>query len=442
MILNFIKGTSIGWCLMPYEKLIIAATSSGQELGKKVCKSLDKIVADEFIKLGVSERYQIPTWDVLKQKRFDDLTVLRAFNRREFGDERFHLWPIERINFASTEFKIVIGESVRGADVYLLHNSFEPYTLSFQIGHTLMKFIKEHENLFDDSKAQSEFIAILEKWHAERSVAENDMELLFTISALKQDACAKKVTVFNPQLSNQRQDYRRKREGINVRDFIHFVAESGADELIMFDVHSISTLACSRDIKLDNIFPTQDMIRAFINEFPDYKDTFVIVAPDAGAAKKCEHFSKKLGVPVYIASKVRDYEGVNKVNKVILPYPRELLDGKYALVIDDMVDTAGTLIKVHKACKDMGMKGTAVIVTHFLANYNQKERLNPIHEFDKMYKKGELLYVFTTDTITRPSTFAEKHRWYKEISQAPSIAQIIFSMHFRESVKKAHLDEA
>ena len=422
---------------MVHDRLIVAATSNSRELGKKVCKALDTKIKREFEKLGVTERWQIPPWDVLKEKRYDRLVMLKADNRASFGSEEFRLWPVKRVDFNSTEFKIEIDKSVRGANVFLIHQSFRPVTPPEKILFNIMNIVSTGVN----ERAYQEIYDLLNRWHNERTVSENDMELFYTVSTLKRDAGARKVIVFNPLLSNERQDHRRKREGITARDFLHLLNESGCDELFVFDIHSIGTLAASVDMKIDNLYPTGDLVSEFKKRFPNYRERFVIIAPDAGAAKKCEHFAKQLDLPVYIASKVRDYDSVGVVDRVILPYPDHLLKDKHALIIDDMVDTGGTLFKVMDACKDKGIGKFVVMVTHFLGNYNKTKRFDPIEEFDKRYERGELLAVMTTDTVPRHESFSKEHEWYNEISIAPRIAETIFSLHFNESVARVHLDE-
>jgi ribose-phosphate pyrophosphokinase len=430
---------------MPRKKLIVAATTSGQPLGEKVCRALTEVIRAEQAKF--KPIYSIESWDVLGRDRMADITHIIETNKMSFGnsDGHFELWPMRCRPFASTEFKVELELSTRGADVFLIHHSFEPQRPAARFIHDLRAGMRDFatrpagELLDPDQPAGRMLRQLLADWQAERTVSENDMELLHSVGTLRRDGAASRVTVFNPLLSNERQDHRRRREGIGVREYIHQVAQSGAQGLVCFDVHSMGTLSNSDSIHIDNIYPTELLIKAFRDDFPDYPDRFVIIAPDVGAVKKCDYFAEKMGLPVLAAIKRRDYSRANTVSEIILDVPKEYRK-RSAIVIDDLADTCGTLERVIQKAVAGGIRDVVLMVTHFEANYHGLEEKDPVAQFDLLHHNGLLRKLYATDSVPRPDDFGDRHSWYEEVSIAPVIAETIFRIYFNEPVERVHLD--
>ena len=430
---------------MPRRKLIVAATTSGRPLGEKVCESLYDVIRAEQAKF--KPIHSIESWDVLGRDRVADIIHILETNKVSFGntDGRFDLWPIRCRHFASTEFKIELELSTRGADVFLIHHSFEPQRPAVRFLQDLQAQLNSHADqpvadLLDSATPAGRTLRhLLEKWQAERTVSENDMELLHTVGTLKRDGAAARVMVFNPLLSNERQDHRRRREGIAVREYIHQLSEAGAAGLVCFDVHSMGTLSNSESLHIDNIYPTELLIKAFRDDFPNYAEEFVIIAPDVGAVKKCDYFAEKMGLPVLAAIKRRDYSRPNTISEIILDVPKQYRK-RSAIIIDDLADTCGTLERVIQAAVAGGIRDVVLMVTHFEANYHRLEEKDPIAQFDLLHHNGLLRKLYATDSVPRPEHFGDRHAWYEEVSIAPVVAETIFRIYFSEPVERVHLD--
>ena len=429
---------------MPRRKLIVAATTSGRPLGEKVCESLYDVIRAEQAKF--KPIHSIESWDVLGRDRVADIIHILETNKVSFGntDGRFDLWPIRCRHFASTEFKIELELSTRGADVFLIHHSFEPQRPAVRFLQDLQAQLNSHADqpvadLLDSATPAGRTLRhLLEKWQAERTVSENDMELLHTVGTLKRDGAAARVMVFNPLLSNERRitggggGHRRAR----VHPSIVGSRRRGTG-LLRRPLHGHPVEL--RDLHIDNIYPTKLLIKAFRDDFPNYAEEFVIIAPDVGAVKKCDYFAEKMGLPVLAAIKRRDYSRPNTISEIILDVPKQYRK-RSAIIIDDLADTCGTLERVIQAAVAGGIRDVVLMVTHFKANYHRLEEKDPIAQFDLLHHNGLLRKLYATDSVPRPEHFGDRHAWYEEVSIAPVVAETIFRIYFSEPVERVHLD--
>ena len=101
-----------------------------------------------------------------------------------------------------------------------------------------------------------------------------------------------------------------------------------------------------------------------------------MVAPDEGALKRVQTYANKFNMPFMVVSKERDYTQINKVDKAVLIGDKKYLENRTAIIIDDMVDTCGTVIKVGELLKSKGAKDVIVIATHGILSGPAIERIN------------------------------------------------------------------
>jgi ribose-phosphate pyrophosphokinase len=115
-----------------------------------------------------------------------------------------------------------------------------------------------------------------------------------------------------------------------------------------------------------------------INKYFDKEldSEFVIIAPDEGALKRVQTYANKFKMPFMVVSKERDYTQINKVEKAVLIGDKKYLEGRTAIIIDDMADTCGTVIKVGELLMNKGAKDVIVIVTHGILSGPAIERIN------------------------------------------------------------------
>ena len=196
-----------------------------------------------------------------------------------------------------------------------------------------------------------------------RPVNDNLVELLLMIDALKRSS-ARKVTAVMPYFGYARQDKKvAPRVPISAKVVANLLATAGADRLITMDLHA-GQIQGFFDIPVDNLFAAPVLIDYIKTKF---KENLVIVSPDAGGAERARAFAKRLGADLAIIDKRRSAPNVAKAMAVI-----GNVTDKVAVILDDMVDTAGTLTQaaeaiikegaseVHACCAHAVLSGPAV----------------------------------------------------------------------------------
>lgn len=398
-------------------KLVICATPSGKPLARKVCRKLTEHLESEFNRLKDAKPHS-PEYYL-----FSKIAWTLEMNRRELGDRSFSPWPVYIVNFSSSEMKPVIKKSVRGADVFLIHHSYEPLTSPEEI-----------LTLIENAKSVQEKIKLLKKFKMERRVPENDMIAEMLIDALKRDCMAHRLTLILPYFANSRQDHRRGREGLTSRTQIKAFERCGVDSFLFVDLHSQSTAAISES-HTDNMYHTSCLTSYFKEMFPDYKEKFVLVSPDPSAGKRVEYIAKNyIPIPFVICYKSRDYTKPNTVAGTHITEPKKVKD-KHPLIVDDIVDTSGSvsgLIDILHG--ELHAQPAVIIATHALLSGSAIKRL------DTAYKEGKLLRLITTDSVPRSQEFKEKYPWYVEVSLAPIIAEAIYTLYTDQPVSNVYLD--
>ena len=142
---------------------------------------------------------------------------------------------------------------------------------------------------------------------------------------------------------------------------------------------------------------------------------FVIIAPDEGALKRVQTYANKFKMPFMVVSKERDYTQINKVEKAVLIGDKKYLEDRTAIIIDDMADTCGTVIKVGDVLMSKGAKDIIIIVTHGILSGPAIERIN-----NTEYIKE----VVVSDTL--PQNHNQKRcNKLKTFSIAPMLSEVI-----------------
>jgi ribose-phosphate pyrophosphokinase len=217
-------------------------------------------------------------------------------------------------NFANGEVSIRFNESLRGNDVFIIQT----------------QGIKVHEFIF---------------------------EQLLMIDAAKR-ASARSITAVCPLLSYARQDRKAAgREPIGARLFIDMLTAAGADRIMSVDLHSGQTQGFF-DGPFDHLI-AMPLFKKYIRQ--NMGEDYVVVSPDAGRVKLTERYSSSLGAPMAIIHKSRSLE---KKNTVEAKHLIGNVDGKTCVIIDDMIDTAGTFCAAADLLKEKGAKRIYGLATH------------------------------------------------------------------------------
>ncbi len=273
--------------------------------------------------------------------------------------------------FSDGENNIQIQENVRGADVFVVQSTSTP------VDHHIM-------------------------------------ELLFMIDALKRSS-AERITAVLPYYGYARQDRKDKpRVPISAKLIAKLLETSGADRILALDLHA-AQIQGFFDIPVDHLFSTPVMIDYYK---PLDIPNLTVVSPDAGGVERARAFAKRLNAPLAIIDKRREEANVAEVMNVIGD-----VEGRNCLMVDDLIDTAGTLVKGAEALLDHGAASVSACATHAVLSGPALDRI----------EESALKEVVVTDSITL-SERAQGMKTIKSLSIAPLLARAIQSIHEETSV--------
>jgi ribose-phosphate pyrophosphokinase len=273
--------------------------------------------------------------------------------------------------FSDGEIHLQIQENVRGADVFLVQPTCTP-------------------------------------------VDRHLMELFLMMDAMKR-ASAERITAVLPYYGYARQDRKdRPRMPISARLVANLIERAGADRILALDLHA-AQIQGFFDIPVDHLFATP----VLIDHFESMRDdNLVVVSPDAGGVERARAFAKRLEAPLAIIDKRRTDVNVAEVMNIIGE-----VEGANCLIVDDLIDTAGTLVKAAEALTNAGALTVRACATHAVLSGPAVERIE---------NSGLTEVVFTNSIPLQPAAAACKR--IKVLSVAPLLAQAIRSIHEDGSV--------
>ena len=240
-------------------------------------------------------------------------------------------------------------------------------------------------------------------------VNDNLMELLIMIDAMRR-ASAGRITAVIPYFGYARQDRKAKsRDPISAKLVANLITTAGADRVLTMDLHA-AQIQGFFDIPVDNLLGSHLFVKHFVNMFGKGNEDVMVVSPDVGSTARVRAFSMKLGVNMAIVDKRREKANQSEVMNII-----GNVEGKTCILLDDIVDTAGSLCGAAKAISEIGgAKKVYACATHGVLSGPAIERIeNSCIE--------ELLLL---DTIPYPTDKPACSR-IKYISTAPVFAEAI-----------------
>jgi len=246
--------------------------------------------------------------------------------REVAGELDVSLSPTLAYDFANGEIFVRFQESVRGCDAFVLQSHTTP----------------------------------INKWI---------MEQLIMVDALKR-ASAKRITVILPFYGYARQDKKhRGREPISARLIADLFKTAGADRLMTVDLHT-SQIQGFFDGPVDHLFAMPVLAHYVESRVP--RDSITVVSPDAGRVRVAERWTDVLGAPLAIIHKRRDPDVPNQVRVFEVVGD---VRGRVCVLVDDMIDTGGTIVKAAETLFDNGAADVIVAATHGILSDPARERL-------------------------------------------------------------------
>ena len=276
--------------------------------------------------------------------------------------------------FADGECSVSVAEPVRGKDVFIVQSTCNP-------------------------------------------VNDNLMELLIMTDAMRR-ASAGRVTAVIPYFGYARQDRKAKsRDPISAKLVANLITAAGADRVLTMDLHA-AQIQGFFDIPVDNLVGSQLFVKHFVKMFGKGNEDVMVVSPDVGSTARARAFSMKLGTNMAIVDKRRERANQSEVMNLI-----GNVEGKTCILLDDIVDTAGSLCGAAKAIKELGGAGKVyACATHGVLSGSAIERINDscIEELLLLDTIPYPAYKPKSDKIRYLSTaavFAEAiRRIYEEVS--------------------------
>ncbi|HEY7913690.1 MAG TPA: ribose-phosphate pyrophosphokinase [Blastocatellia bacterium] len=248
-------------------------------------------------------------------------------------------------------------------------------------------------------------------------VDSNLMELLIMLDAFRRSS-AKRITAVIPYYGYARKDRKdRPRVPISSKLIANLISEAGADRVLLFDLHA-GQIQGFFDIPADHLFAAPVLVSYFQDlDLP----RLTVVAPDAGGVERARAYAKRLDAELAIIDKRRDYDRLGEVE--VLHVVGDV-EGRTTLIIDDMIDTAGTLVKAAEALKRNGADTVYASATHAVFSGPAVERIDA----------SPLKEVVVTNSI--PAERACRSPKVKCLSVARLLADAILSIHDETSVSK------
>lgn len=272
--------------------------------------------------------------------------------------------------FNNGEVQIMIDESVRGKDVFIIQPTSYP-------------------------------------------VNDNLMELMVMADALKR-ASARHITAVVPYYGYARQDRKtRGREPITAKLVANLMQTAGITRLVTIDLHA-GQIQGFFDVPVDHLFGAS-ILAKYINE--KNMEDVIVVSPDLGGVTRARDLADRIGAPIAIIEKKRPEPGVAKVMNLIGD-----VAGKNCIIIDDIVDTAGSLVEGAKALEEFGARSVTAAVTHAVLTDPASERI----------ANSNIKELIVTNTIPLPENCNLPN--ITQLSVAPLLGEAIMRIFHEVSV--------
>ena len=310
--------------------------------------------------------------------------------------------------FATGEGKVVITESIRGYDLFIISDCF-----NYNVTYKMYNLKDSDGNPLKVPMSPDDHFA--------------DLKRVISACAGK----AKRITVVMPMLYEGRQHRRTARESLDCALALQELENMGVSNIITIDAHDPRVQNSIR-IGFESVAPTYQMIKAIAkslnNEIKFSPETTMMIAPDEGAMGRCVYYAQVLGVELGMFYKRRDYSTVIDGRNPIVSHEflGDNVEGKDVIVVDDMISSGDSMIDVCKQLKALKAKRIFVFSSFGLFT-------SGLERFDEAYKEGLFDKIFTTNVIYQTPELLTRD-WYYSVDMSKYLALIIDTLNHDRSV--------
>ena len=348
---------------MPVAPLAIIALPSARQLGEKISSYIS-----DFRRIDSNSEEEIPYRDNYYQDSY--------------------LMDVNLERFQTGEGRAVMLESARGKDVFILVD-----VMNWTVTYKMNGFVNH------------------------MSPDDHFQDLKRVIASIQ--GKARRITVIMPFLYEGRQHHRSSRESLDAALMLKELFEMGVDNFITFDAHDPRMQNVVPLMGMENISPALQFTQALLTEYEDLildsghlmfiapevdKDHVVVISPDEGALDRTVYFANVIGADTGMFYKRRDYSRIvgGKNPIVAHEFLGEKLDGKDAIIIDDMISSGGSMLDTSRQLKEQMHAGRVFVCTTFGLFTDGLEA------FDKAYEQGWFDKLVTTNLTYLPQELLDK----------------------------------
>ena len=312
-------------------------------------------------------------------------------------EKKSYIVPIVQSRFTNGEGKVVIAETIRKKDVYLLVD-----ISNYSCTYPMFDYVNHYspDEYFQDVKR--------------------------VISAMMGHASS--ITVIMPLLYASRQHRRKGRESLDCAMALQELQALGVDDIVTFDVHDPNIQNAVPNMAFENFYPTHTIISSFIErESLDYQE-LLVVSPDMGAMDRARYYADILETDVGMFYKRRDLskvvDGKNPI--VAHEYLGKDVKEKTVFVVDDMIASGDSILEVSLELKKRGAKKIYLVATFALFTAG-------IKRFEQYYEDGYFDRIYATNLCYVPKE-ALQQEWFVAVDCASFVAEIIDTLNKHESI--------
>lgn len=304
------------------------------------------------------------------------------------------------VRFGSGEGKVVINDSIRGYDLYIIADCFN-YSVTYNMYG--MEVPKSPDDHFADLKR--------------------------VISAASSKA--KRINVIMPMLYEGRQHKRSSRESLDCAMALQELTSLGVENIITIDAHDKRVQNSIPHKSFENVMPAYQQIKSIVYSVDNLRvdsDHLLIISPDEGAMHRAIYLATQLGVNIGMFYKRRDYTRVvNGRNPIVAhQYLGESVEGKDIIIIDDMISSGESMLEVARKLKELGASRIFICCSFGLF-------CNGLEVFDKAYEEGVFEKLYTTNGVYQSPELLSRE-WYHSVELSKYLAYFIDTLNHDLSV--------